>query len=122
MKLLLINIEYYKVKQSRISSYFLFSLISFYHLFSFRSEKRIISDPYFSIINAEDLLARGKKLNRNFLNKGDLELIPGISDKLSNKIVAYVKENDITTLNELESIKGIGPKTVEKLSNYIKTE
>ena len=51
--------------------------------------------------------------------KGELMRLPGIGDKLSDKLIAYRSVyGGFRTLDDLQSVKGIGVKTVAKLKPY----
>ena len=46
-------------------------------------------------------------------------ILPGIGDKLSDKIIAYRSvHGGFRTIDDLQSVKGIGVKTVAKLKPY----
>jgi len=59
------------------------------------------------------------KINVNNASKGELMRLPGIGDKLSDKIIAYRSVyGGFRTIDDLQSVKGIGVKTVAKLKPY----
>ena len=59
------------------------------------------------------------KINVNNASKGELMRLPGIGDKLSDKIIAYRSVyGGFRTIDDLKSVKGIGVKTVAKLKPY----
>jgi competence protein ComEA len=59
------------------------------------------------------------KININNASKGELMRLPGIGDKLSVKIIAYRSvHGGFRTIDDLQSVKGIGVKTVVKLKPY----
>ena len=59
------------------------------------------------------------KINVNNASKGELMRLPGIGDKLSDKIIAYRSiYGGFRTIDDLQSVKGIGVKTVAKLKPY----
>ena len=59
------------------------------------------------------------KINVNNASKGELIRLPGIGDELSDKIIAYRSvHGGFRTIDDLQSVKGIGVKTVVKLKPY----
>ena len=59
------------------------------------------------------------KINVNNASKGELMRLPGIGDELSDKIIAYRSiHGGFRTIDDLQSVKGIGVKTVAKLKPY----
>ena len=59
------------------------------------------------------------KINVNNASKGELMRLPDIGDKLSDKIIAYRSVyGGFRTIDDLQSVKGIGVKTVAKLKPY----
>ena len=49
------------------------------------------------------------KINVKNASKGELMRLPGIGNKLSNKIIAYRSiYGGFTTMDDLQSVKGIG--------------
>lgn len=53
----------------------------------------------------------------------ELELLPGIGPALALRVVTYRQEHGpFKTLDELENIKGIGPKTLKKLRPYLRLD
>ena len=82
------------------------------------------------LCRAEVLLMRGSTriglglrllLNRETVQ--DLAAIPGLSRRLAQRIVAHRKQHGpFRSLEELVRIKGIGPKTVQRLKPYLLIE
>ena len=67
----------------------------------------------------QEKLTGGPKINVNNASKGELMRLPGIGDKLSDKIIAYRSVyGGFRTIDDLQSVKGIGVKTVAKLKPY----
>lgn len=61
-----------------------------------------------------------KKINVNSASKSELMSIPGIGDKLSDKIIIYRNRyGKYQSINDLFSIKGIGKSTANKIKPYI---
>lgn len=59
-----------------------------------------------------------KKMPIAHAQAGDLALIDGISLKSARRIVAFISAHSSVALNDLESIRGVGPKTLEKIKKY----
>ena len=67
----------------------------------------------------QEKLTGETKINVNNASKGELMRLPGIGDKLSDKIIAYRSVyGGFRTIDDLQSVKGIGVKTVAKLKPY----
>ena len=67
----------------------------------------------------QEKLTGEPKINVNNASKGELMRLPGIGDKLSDKIIAYRSVyGGFRTIDDLQSVKGIGVKTVAKLKPY----
>lgn len=77
---------------------------------------KISENKQINLIEAK--MALKKKIELKDISQYELELIPGISNRLSQKI--SIKINKIKKLEELEKIKGIGGKTILKLKLYLK--
>jgi competence ComEA-like helix-hairpin-helix protein len=58
-------------------------------------------------------------VNRASLN--DLQKLPGIGPKLSQRIVDEREKRPFKSKDDLRRVSGIGPKTLERLSPYITT-
>lgn len=60
-------------------------------------------------------------LNLNTANQGELELLPGIGPVRAKAILAYrLEHGSFTTVEELLAIKGIGPKTLDRLRPLVR--
>jgi competence protein ComEA len=60
------------------------------------------------------------KINVNNASKGELMRLPGIGDKLSNKIILYRENNGhFSSINDLQNVKGIGKKVAVKVKPFI---
>jgi len=65
-------------------------------------------------------LALGVPLDINQASAADLTQVPGINDKLADKIVALrVRRGRFSKLENLCEVKGIGPATVRRLKPYL---
>jgi competence protein ComEA len=59
-------------------------------------------------------------VNINTADAAQLELLPGIGPKMAESIIAY--RSSVGTFNAIEdllNVKGIGPKSLEKLKPYL---
>ena len=84
---------------------------------SFRSTKGYSGSSTYT--TKQEKLTGEPKINVNNASKGELMRLPGIGDKLSDKIIAYRSVyGGFKTLDNLQAVKGIGVKTVAKLKPY----
>jgi comEA protein len=59
-------------------------------------------------------------VNINTADATQLALLPGIGPKAADSIIEYRKSaGDFTSIDDLVKVKGIGPKTMEKLRPYL---
>ena len=66
-------------------------------------------------------LALGVPLDINKASVADLTQVPGINDKLADRIVALrLRRGGFSKLDNLCEVKGIGPATVNRLRPYLK--
>jgi competence ComEA-like helix-hairpin-helix protein len=62
-------------------------------------------------------------VNINTAASAELELLPGIGPALAGRIISYRTEfGPFKTVDEIDSVKGIGPRTLEKLRPLIKVD
>jgi competence protein ComEA len=66
----------------------------------------------------EEALA-GQVININRANLTDLQKLPGIGVKLSQRIVEERGKRPFADVNELRRVSGIGPKTLEKIRPFV---
>ena len=60
------------------------------------------------------------KVNVNTASANELATVPGLSQTLAERIVAYREANgEFNTLEELQNVLGIGSKTYEKIRDYL---
>jgi comEA protein len=61
-----------------------------------------------------------QKIDLNSASASDLELLPQIGPTLSQRIIDYRKmEGRFEKIDDLMKVSGIGPKTFEKIKNFI---
>jgi competence protein ComEA len=61
-----------------------------------------------------------KKININKADEKQLEKLPGIGPTKAKRIIEYREKNGkFKSLDELLNVNGIGPKTLEKIENYL---
>lgn len=61
-----------------------------------------------------------KKININEADEKQLEKLPGIGPTKAKRIIEYREKNGkFKSLDELLNVNGIGPKTLEKIKNYL---
>lgn len=57
-----------------------------------------------------------RRLDINKATAAELELLPGIGPEAAKHIIEYRRANGpFKSLDDLDKVKGIGPKTIEKL-------
>ena len=62
-----------------------------------------------------------KSVNINTSNKADMMTIPGIGSVTAERIILHRGDHGLyNSVEELLNVKGIGPKTLEKIRTYIK--
>ena len=62
-------------------------------------------------------------LNINTASTEELQTLPNIGEQMAKRIIDYrTQHGDFDSVNALQNVKGIGPKTLEKLSPFIDAE
>lgn len=65
----------------------------------------------------------GGTINVNTATSAELELLPQIGPKMAERIIEYrTSHGRFKSLNDLDKVKGIGPKTLEKLKLLVRFE
>lgn len=64
-----------------------------------------------------------RRININTATASELELLPGIGPAMASRIIEYRKTNGrFRNVEDLDDVKGIGPRTLEKLRPLIRVE
>ena len=59
-------------------------------------------------------------LNINTASAEELQTLPNIGERMAERIIDHrTQHGDFTTVDALQDVKGIGPKTVEKLRPFV---
>ena len=62
-------------------------------------------------------------LNINTASTEELQTLPNIGERMAKRIVDYrAQHGDFASVDALEDVKGIGPKTIEKLRPFVDTK
>ncbi len=81
---------------------------------------------YLAFTSSQPLRATQKhtpfRINLQTAERPHLELLPGVGETTSKKIVEYRKEHPLMVPDDLLSIHGIGQKTVDRLRWLVETE
>lgn len=73
----------------------------------------------FGTMQGVKLVALGLKIPLNHADEKDLQAVPGIGKVLSERIIARVSgSGGIESWQDLRSVKGIGPMTLDRLKRY----
>jgi len=73
-------------------------------------------------MSAKARLALGHKLDINRATQQDLLLVPGMRPEFAAAIVQHRQKQDWTALRQLQTIPGIGPKTIRKWADYLEVD
>ena len=61
-----------------------------------------------------------RRIDINSADAAQLDLLPGIGPALASRILADREENGVyQTIDELDRVRGIGPKTIEKIRSFV---
>ena len=64
-----------------------------------------------------------EKIDINHATQAELEILPGIGPVLAARIVSFREENGFfTEIQDIQKVKNIGPKTFEKIKEFITVE
>lgn len=71
--------------------------------------------------DTETTAPQDAKIDINTADEATLSTLPGIGEKTAAAITSYRKENgNFKTIDDLEQVKGIGSKKLEKLRPFLK--
>lgn len=73
-------------------------------------------------VPSKKLLALKSAINVNQANQTELQKLPGIGPKISQRILDERARARFKSVDELRRVSGIGPKTLEKLRPYVTIE
>jgi len=87
-------------------------------------EKKVFEPEKSSAISENiSLKISNRKINLNTATLEELESLPGIGQELGKRILSYrEKKGSFSTIDELKKVRGIGPKTLEKLKNLVRVD
>lgn len=65
----------------------------------------------------------GHRVNLNTALQAELELLPGVGATMSQRIIEYRSQRGgFTSVNELDRVKGIGPRMLERLRPLVRVD
>lgn len=87
-------------------------------------EKEIPESKQSVYIHADtSSIVSDRKINLNTATLEELETLPGIGIELGKRILAFREERgSFSSTEELQIVKGIGPKTYDRLKNLVSIE
>ena len=83
------------------------------------SEHARVLRPSPALDPAAAALLFGERLDPNAATSRDLQLLPTIGPARAEAIVEHAKVRPFRRLRDLEGVRGIGPKTVEKIAEWL---
>ena len=112
----------------RVLSLFLLAGVLVMHFNNVRPEAKITVlrnavKEELSLKEVEERLKESRKIDINSAQPEELTNIPGIGDITAKRIVAYRdRTGSFMSETDLLNVEGIGPKTLEKIREYIRVE
>ncbi|MGB9856670.1 MAG: helix-hairpin-helix domain-containing protein [Dictyoglomaceae bacterium] len=90
----------------------------------FVPEKILPSNPSFKsekeVVQKNNISSNSNKVNINYASEKELENLPGIGPSLARRIIEYREQNGpFKSLEDLEKVKGIGPRKIEQIKDLI---
>jgi competence ComEA-like helix-hairpin-helix protein len=70
-------------------------------------------------VKTPQALVSPRRVNVNTASKAELELLPGIGPALADRIIEARGKKKLKTWQDLDAVKGIGPKLLEKLKPVV---
>jgi comEA protein len=80
----------------------------------------LTSEPSPRSKSKKEIALAGQQININLATATELQKLPGIGPKMSQRIVDHRDKRFFQSIDELRQVSGIGPKTFEKLRPYVK--
>lgn len=62
------------------------------------------------------------QVNINTASAAELELLPGIGPSIAQRIVDYREDHPFKQRNNIRRVKGVGPKTFDKIKDFLIVE
>ncbi|MBI4223818.1 MAG: helix-hairpin-helix domain-containing protein [Deltaproteobacteria bacterium] len=85
-----------------------------------KTARDILSAPLLGPLTPHEKILLGYKLDINRLSQKDLEVLPGIGPATAGKIAAFRRDHGpFRNLEEMDKVRGIGPKTIQTLKPYL---
>ncbi|MFO0832790.1 MAG: DUF655 domain-containing protein [Phycisphaerales bacterium] len=60
-----------------------------------------------------------RRININSASKAELELLPGVGPALADRIIEARSKKRFANLTDVDKVRGIGPKMLEKLRDRV---
>jgi competence ComEA-like helix-hairpin-helix protein len=74
-------------------------------------------------LEGTELILAGTKIDLNRADQAALEIVPGIGPHLAKRIIEDRSERGrFRSIDEVERVKGIGPKLAARLARYVRVE
>lgn len=102
---------------SLLGYYGLILIFIFLASIGFLSQKNLPKEP--KSLKKTHAFLENEKISLNLIRLKDLLAIEGLSRKKALDIFEYLQNQPNKNLMDLQSVKGIGTKTIEKLSSYL---
>jgi comEA protein len=67
-------------------------------------------------------IQKDEKININTASKVELMSLSGVGEKTAQKIITYRKNTPFNSIEDIQNVKGIGPKKFEKMKQFIEVK